>query len=217
MKSRRRAVRLGRNSSSRCPTRPSRLRPRAAWIAASRSATNGCPVNNIIPDWNNLVYRDQWRNALTVLHSTNNFPEFTGRICPAPCEAACTLNIDDNPVTIKTIECAIVDRGWDEGWIVPLAPARKSGKKVAVVGSGPGRHGLRPATGPRRARGDAVREERPHRRAAALRHPRLQDGKAPDRPPHGADGGRGCGVPPRPRSASRSACCNCWPISTRWR
>ncbi|HYM72457.1 MAG TPA: glutamate synthase subunit beta [Stellaceae bacterium] len=98
---------------------------------------DGCPVNNIIPDWNNLVYRDQWKNALTVLHSTNNFPEFTGRICPAPCEAACTLNIDDNPVTIKTIECAIVDRGWDEGWIVPLVPAKKSGKRVAVVGSGP--------------------------------------------------------------------------------
>ena len=98
---------------------------------------DGCPVNNIIPDWNNLVYRDQWRNALTVLHSTNNFPEFTGRICPVPCEAACTLNIDDNPVTIKTIECAIVDRGWDEGWIVPLVPAKKTGKRVAVVGSGP--------------------------------------------------------------------------------
>jgi glutamate synthase (NADPH/NADH) small chain len=98
---------------------------------------DGCPVNNIIPDWNNLVYRDQWRNALTVLHSTNNFPEFTGRICPAPCEAACTLNIDDNPVTIKTIECAIVDRGWDEGWIVPLVPAAKTGTRVAVVGSGP--------------------------------------------------------------------------------
>src|SRR5580658_2938411 len=98
---------------------------------------DGCPVNNIIPDWNNLVYRDQWKNALTVLHSTNNFPEFTGRICPAPCEAACTLNIDDNPVTIKTIECAIVDRGWDEGWIIPLVPAHKTGKTVAVVGSGP--------------------------------------------------------------------------------
>ncbi|HEV2189306.1 MAG TPA: glutamate synthase subunit beta, partial [Stellaceae bacterium] len=97
----------------------------------------GCPVNNIIPDWNNLVYRDQWKSALTVLHSTNNFPEFTGRICPAPCEVACTLNIDENPVTIKTIECAIVDRGWAEGWIVPLAPEKKSGKKVAVVGSGP--------------------------------------------------------------------------------
>jgi len=97
----------------------------------------GCPVNNIIPDWNNLVYRDQWRNALTALHSTNNFPEFTGRICPAPCEASCTLNIDENPVTIKTIECAIVDRGWKEGWIAPQVPARKTGKRVAVVGSGP--------------------------------------------------------------------------------
>jgi len=98
---------------------------------------NGCPVNNLIPDWNELVRRDRWRDALDVLHSTNNFPEFTGRICPAPCEAACTLNIDDNPVAIKSIECAIVDRGWEEGWIVPLAPARKTGKRVAVVGSGP--------------------------------------------------------------------------------
>jgi glutamate synthase (NADPH/NADH) small chain len=98
---------------------------------------NGCPVNNMIPDWNNLVYRDQFRDALTVLHSTNNFPEFTGRICPAPCEASCTLNIDDTPVTIKTIECAIVDRGWEEGWIVPEPPSHKTGKRVAVVGSGP--------------------------------------------------------------------------------
>jgi glutamate synthase (NADPH/NADH) small chain len=97
----------------------------------------GCPVNNLIPDWNNLVYRDQWRQASVALHSTNNFPEFTGRICPAPCEASCTLNIDDNPVTIKTIECAIVDRAWQEGWIVPLPPARHTGKRVAGVGSGP--------------------------------------------------------------------------------
>jgi glutamate synthase (NADPH) small chain len=97
----------------------------------------GCPVNNLIPDWNNLVYRDQWKNALVALHSTNNFPEFTGRICPAPCEASCTLNIEDNPVTIKTIECAIVDRGWEEGWIGPQPPARQTGKRVAVVGSGP--------------------------------------------------------------------------------
>jgi len=97
----------------------------------------GCPVNNLIPDWNNLVYRDQWRAALKTLHSTNNFPEFTGRICPAPCEAACTLNIDDNPVTIKTIECAIVDRGWNEGWIEPVKSAQRTGKRVAVVGSGP--------------------------------------------------------------------------------
>ena len=97
----------------------------------------GCPVNNIIPDWNDLVYRDQWQAALEVLHSTNNFPEFTGRICPAPCEEACTLNIDDAPVTIKTIECAIADRGWEEGWIVPDPPATGTGKRVAVVGSGP--------------------------------------------------------------------------------
>jgi glutamate synthase (NADPH/NADH) small chain len=98
---------------------------------------NGCPVNNIIPDWNHLVYEDQWRAALEVLHSTNNFPEFTGRICPAPCEASCTLNIDDAPVTIKSIECQIVDRGWSEGWIVPLRPKQKTGKRVAIVGSGP--------------------------------------------------------------------------------
>ncbi len=97
----------------------------------------GCPVNNLIPDWNNLVYRDQWRAALKSLHSTNNFPEFTGRVCPAPCEAACTLNIDDNPVTIKTIECAIVDRGWQEGWIEPVPAARWTAKRVAVIGSGP--------------------------------------------------------------------------------
>ena len=96
----------------------------------------GCPVNNIIPDWNDLVYRDQWREAMEVLHSTNNFPEFTGRICPAPCEEACTLNIDDAPVTIKTIECAIADRAWQEGWIVPDPPATKTGKRVAIVGSG---------------------------------------------------------------------------------
>ncbi|WP_379553330.1 glutamate synthase subunit beta [Qipengyuania sp. DGS5-3] len=98
---------------------------------------NGCPVNNIIPDWNHLVYEDDWKNALDVLHSTNNFPEFTGRICPAPCEAACTLNITDEPVTIKSIECAIVDRGWEEGWIEPQIPEKQTGKTVAIVGSGP--------------------------------------------------------------------------------
>ena len=97
----------------------------------------GCPVENIIPDFNDLVYRGNWRQALEVLHSTNNFPEFTGRICPAPCEAACTLNLTDEPVTIKTIECAIVDKGWKEGWIKPRIPAHRSTKRVAVVGSGP--------------------------------------------------------------------------------
>jgi glutamate synthase (NADPH/NADH) small chain len=98
---------------------------------------NGCPVNNQIPDWNDLVYRGDWHTASINLHSTNNFPEFTGRVCPAPCEASCTLNLDDNPVTIKTIECAIVDRAWKEGWIQPEPPAMHSGKKVAIVGSGP--------------------------------------------------------------------------------
>ena len=97
----------------------------------------GCPVNNMIPEWNDLIYRGEWRAALGVLHSTNNFPEFTGRICPAPCEQACVLNINDDPVTIKTIECAIIDRGWNEGWVVPEPPAHKTGKRVAVVGSGP--------------------------------------------------------------------------------
>lgn len=97
----------------------------------------GCPVHNIIPDWNDLVYRGNWREALEVLHSTNNFPEFTGRICPAPCEASCTLNFNDSPVTIKDIECAIIDRGWAEGWVQPQIAAHRTGKRVAVIGSGP--------------------------------------------------------------------------------
>jgi glutamate synthase (NADPH) small chain len=97
----------------------------------------GCPVNNQIPDWNDLVYTGAWQEAARNLHSTNNFPEFTGRVCPAPCEASCTLNIDDNPVTIKTIECAIIDRAFAEGWVKPEPPAAKTGKSVAVVGSGP--------------------------------------------------------------------------------
>jgi glutamate synthase (NADPH/NADH) small chain len=98
---------------------------------------SGCPVNNIIPDFNDLVYRNDWANAITVLHSTNNFPEFTGRICPAPCEAACTLNVNDDPVGIKSIEHAIIDRAWAEGWVKPQPPKAKTGRKVAVVGSGP--------------------------------------------------------------------------------
>jgi glutamate synthase (NADPH/NADH) small chain len=98
---------------------------------------NGCPVNNQIPDWNDLVYEGDWKRALANLHSTNNFPEFTGRVCPAPCEASCTLNLADQPVTIKLIECAIIDRGFREGWVVPEPPRRKSNKLIAVVGSGP--------------------------------------------------------------------------------
>ena len=98
---------------------------------------SGCPVNNIIPDFNDLVFRQDWKRALDTLHSTNNFPEFTGRICPAPCEAACTLNINDAPVGTKSIEHAIIDRGWQEGWVIPEPPAQRTGKRVAVIGSGP--------------------------------------------------------------------------------
>jgi glutamate synthase (NADPH/NADH) small chain len=98
---------------------------------------DGCPLHNVIPDWNDLTYRQQWREALQALHSTNNFPEFTGRLCPAPCEASCTLNITDEPVTIKAIECAIIDKGWIEGWIRPEIPEHRTGRRVAVVGSGP--------------------------------------------------------------------------------
>lgn len=99
--------------------------------------TSGCPVNNIIPDWNDLVYGGRWQQALEVLHSTNNFPEFTGRLCPAPCEAACTLNINNDAVGIKSIEHAIIDKGWEQGWVVPQLASKKTGKKVAIVGSGP--------------------------------------------------------------------------------
>jgi glutamate synthase (NADPH) small chain len=129
---------------------------------------SGCPVNNIIPDWNDLVYRQQWRVALDTLHSTNNFPEFTGRVCPAPCEAACTLNINNDPVTIKSIEHAIVDKGWEEGWIKPQPPDRKSGKRVAVVGSGPA--GLACAQQLARAGHDVVVFEKSDRIGGLLRY-----------------------------------------------
>ena len=98
---------------------------------------SGCPINNLIPEWNDLVYRGLWREALDRLHKTNNFPEFTGRVCPAPCEGSCVLGINEPPVTIKNIECAIIDKGFEEGWVVPEPPAVRTGKKVAVVGSGP--------------------------------------------------------------------------------
>ena len=98
---------------------------------------SGCPINNLIPEWNDLVYRDQWKEALGRLHKTNNFPEFTGRVCPAPCEGSCVLGINAPPVTIKNIECAITDRGWDEGWVIPQGPKVRTGKRVAIIGSGP--------------------------------------------------------------------------------
>ncbi len=129
---------------------------------------SGCPVHNIIPDWNDLVYLHQWREALDVLHSTNNFPEFTGRICPAPCEEACTLNINNDPVGIKSIEHFIIDKGWEEGWVVPLPPAAKTGKRVAVVGSGPA--GMACAQQLARAGHDVVLFEKADRIGGLLRY-----------------------------------------------
>jgi glutamate synthase (NADPH/NADH) small chain len=129
---------------------------------------SGCPVNNIIPDWNDLVYRHQWKQALDVLHATNNFPEFTGRVCPAPCEAACTLNINNDPVGIKSIEHFIIDKGWEEGWVAPLPPARRTGRRVAVIGSGPA--GLACAQQLARAGHDVVLFEKADRIGGLLRY-----------------------------------------------
>jgi glutamate synthase (NADPH/NADH) small chain len=128
----------------------------------------GCPLGNLIPEWNDLVYRDQWQRAIERLHATNNFPEFTGRLCPAPCEAACVLGINEPAVTIKQIEVEIVDRGWEEGWIVPVVPERRTGKRVAVVGSGPA--GLAAAQQLTRAGHDVVVYERADRIGGLLRY-----------------------------------------------
>ncbi|MDD5240660.1 MAG: glutamate synthase subunit beta [Sulfuricella sp.] len=130
--------------------------------------SSGCPVNNLIPDWNDLVYRGNWKRALESLHSTNNFPEFTGRICPAPCEAACTLNINDEAVGIKSLEHAIIDKGWQQGWVVPQPAPAKTGKKVAVIGSGPA--GLACAQQLARAGHDVVVFEKNDRIGGLLRY-----------------------------------------------
>ena len=151
----------------------------------------GCPVNNIIPDWNDLVYRDHWKEAIRVLHSTNNFPEFTGRICPAPCEAACVLGINEPPVTIKVIEKTIVERAWEEGWIQPELPETRTGKRIAVVGSGPA--GLAAAQQLNRAGHAVTVFEKADRIGGLLRYgiPGFQAGKTRSRPPPRTDAAEG--------------------------
>ena len=151
------------------------LKPEEAKVQGARCmdcgtpfCNNGCPVNNIIPDFNDLVYRGDWQNAIAVLHSTNNFPEFTGRICPAPCEAACTINVNGAPVGIKSIEHAIIDRAWEEGWVKPQPAKHKTGKKVAVVGSGPA--GLAAAQQLARAGHDVTLFEKNDRAGGLLRY-----------------------------------------------
>ena len=150
----------------------------------------GCPLGNLIPDWNDLVYRDRWQAAIERLLATNNFPEFTGRLCPAPCEGACVLGINDDPVTIKAIENAIIERAFDEGWIVPRPPAKRTGKRVAVVGSGPAGLAAADQLNQGRALGHRLRARRSDRRAAPLRDPRVQDGEARPRSPARDHGGR---------------------------
>ena len=151
------------------------LKPEEAKIQGARCmdcgtpfCNNGCPVNNIIPDFNDLVFQGDWKNAITVLHSTNNFPEFTGRICPAPCEAACVVNVNGDAVGIKSIEHAIIDRAWEEGWVVPQPAKVKTGKKVAVVGSGPA--GLAAAQQLARAGHDVTLFEKNDRVGGLLRY-----------------------------------------------
>ncbi len=183
----------------------------------------GCPLGNLIPDWNDLVYRDRWQAAIERLLATNNFPEFTGRLCPAPCEGACVLGINNDAVTIKAIENQIIDRAFDEGWIVPRPPANRSGKQDRRR-----RLGARGARGGRsaeqgRALGHRVRARGSDRRAASLRHPRVQDGEARPRSPAEGAGGRGrpssartptSAATCRPRSCAASSTRSCWPAAS---
>ena len=191
------AFATGMRSTRTSPTTPCASRRARCMDCGIPFCHNGCPLGNLIPEWNDLVRTDRWRDAIERLHATNNFPEFTGRLCPAPCEGSCVLGINQDPVTIKQIEVEIIDKAFDEGWVVPLPPEvadRQEGRRRRIRAGRPGR---RAAADPRRAFGDGVRARRPHRRPASLRHPRIQDGEAPHRPAARADGGRGHRVPGR--------------------
>ena len=154
-----------------------------------------CPLGNLIPEWNDLIYDRDWGQAIERLHATNNFPEFTGRLCPAPCEAACVLGINADPVTIKQVEVAIVDRAWEAGWITPQPPESLTGHTVAVIGSGPARPRGCAAVGACGPHGRGVRALGQDRGSGApLRNPRVQNGKAPRGPTTRADGSRGSQV-----------------------
>ena len=177
----------GTRSTSRSPrTRPAHQGARCMDCGIP-FCHEGCPLGNLIPEWNDLVYRGDWSDASERLHATNNFPEFTGRLCPAPCEGACVLGINAEPVTIERIEYEIAERALAEGWVTPQVAPERTGKSVAVVGSGPAGPGLRPAAGPGRAQRRRLRTGRAPGRAAALRDPRVQDGEGGPRPPPGPD------------------------------
>jgi glutamate synthase (NADPH/NADH) small chain len=177
----------------------------------------GCPVHNIIPDWNDLVYRGNWREALDVLHSTNNFPEFTGRICPAPCEASCTLNFNDQPVTIKDIECAIIDKGWAEGWVQPQIAAHRTGKRVAVIGSGPAGLGL---CAQQLARAGMAwwcsRKTTASAACCVTAFPTSSWKRRYDRPPSGADAAEGVEFRPNSHVGVEIPARRCWRNSMPW-
>ena len=163
----------------------------------------GCPLGNLIPEWNDLVWRDDWDGAIERLHATNNFPEFTGRLCPAPCETACVLGINQDPVTIKNVEVSIIDRAWESGLVRPQPPEWLSGQHRRRGRLRPGRAGRRPAAHPRRPHGRGLRAGRQDRRPAALRHPRVQDGEEAPRPAAGPDAPRGHRLPGRRRRGRR--------------
>ena len=199
------------SSSRRCRSRACATRAGRCMECGVPFCHNGCPLGNLIPDWNDLVYRDRWREAIDQLHATNNFPEFTGKLCPAPCEAACVLEIrEGDAVSIKQIEVSIINRAWDEGWVVPKPPAVETGTHGGRDRRGPGRPGRCAAAPARRPQRDRLRARRGRRRPGPLRRARLQDREVGDRAPARAADRRGRALRVRrrrrPRRRRRGRC-----------